>query len=544
MWGVIGLMASNDSTLPGQGPLPTGWSKFRLILKVVEIRLRFVALMAITGLGFAYWDEISARYEKWRRPAEGLHAAASAGVEFYCPMHPNVVQTDPGSCPICGMPLAKRKVGAKLVLPEGMTARVVLDTSRIIQAGIRTSEVGYAPLERTLTTVGYVAFDERRLATIASKVPGKSRVETLFADYTGKNVAAGEPLAELYNPELAQAVQELLIAKRSERGSTAPQGVAARALLGDRVDLVRLATEKLLRWGIGRDQVEAILKEGKAEVKVPILSPIGGTVVKKNVVAGQEVGEGYPMFEVADLSRVWIQAQVFENQLGLVREGQAAEATVDAFPGEVFPGVVAFIQPTVDPTTRTVEVRFDLENPGRKLRPGMFATATLKASVADSPAFLARRAKAKASPRGRLASLTADEQKICPVTNLKLGAMGDPVPSEVEGRKVWTCCDACPPKLKARPAIYLARLAPPPDDAVLSVPESAVIDTGRRQVVYVEAEPGVFEGRVVILGRRVGDRYPVLEGLAPGEKVAAAGAFLIDAESRLNPGQTSASTSP
>jgi Cu(I)/Ag(I) efflux system membrane fusion protein len=136
---------------------------------------------------------------------------------------------------------------------------------------------------------------------------------------------------------------------------------------------------------------------------------------------------------------------------------------------------------------------------------------------------------------GHTASLTVDEQKNCPVTTLKLGSMGNPIPVEVSGRKVWTCCPACPEKLKAQPAKYLARLEPPPRDTVLSVPESAVVDSGNRKLVYVEAEPGVYEGREVVLGARIGDRFPVLEGLAPGEKVAAKGAFLIDAESRLNP---------
>jgi Cu(I)/Ag(I) efflux system membrane fusion protein len=136
---------------------------------------------------------------------------------------------------------------------------------------------------------------------------------------------------------------------------------------------------------------------------------------------------------------------------------------------------------------------------------------------------------------------TVEEQKTCPVTTLKLGSMGDPVRVEIEGRKVWTCCAACPPKLKAQPAKYLPRLAAPPKDEVLNVPESAVIDTGSRKLVYVESEPGVFEGRIVVLGPRTGDRFPVLEGLAPGEKVAAAGAFLIDAESRLNGGSPPAS---
>src|SRR5262249_33305711 len=127
------------------------------------------------------------------------------------------------------------------------------------------------------------------------------------------------------------------------------------------------------------------------------------------------------------------------------------------------------------------------------------------------------------------------EQTVCPVTAAKLGTMGAPVPVEVEGRKVWICCDACASKLRAQPAKYLARLDPPPPDAVLTVPESAVIDTGASKVVYVELGPGVSEGRWVVLGPGSGDRYPVLEGLSQGEKVAAAGAFLIDAESRLNP---------
>jgi Cu(I)/Ag(I) efflux system membrane fusion protein len=122
------------------------------------------------------------------------------------------------------------------------------------------------------------------------------------------------------------------------------------------------------------------------------------------------------------------------------------------------------------------------------------------------------------------------------VTGVKLGSMGDPISVEVEGRKVWVCCAACPPKLKAEPAKYLARLDPAPKDEVLSIPESAVIDTGSKKVVYVEAEPGIYEGRVVVLGPRSGDRYPVIEGLSAGETVAAAGAFLIDAESRINPG--------
>jgi len=521
----------------------TRWRKFRLVVKVVELRLRFVALMTITGLAFAYWDTIWNRYDKWMRPVALRHVAL-AGIEYYCPMHPQVVEDEPGSCPICGMTLAKRKKGEKVTLPAGVTARVQLAPFRVKQAGIKTALVSYAPLAQTLTTVGNVTFDERRLATISSKVAGKSRVEKLHVDFTGKAVKAGEPLAELYSPELSQAVQELLTAaQRAEMDSAGAKTAVGRSLLVDRRELVRLSAEKLKRWGITQAQIDQILANGKNDFTVTILAPIGGIVIKKNVVEGQEVPESYPMFEIADLSRVWVQAQVFEHQMGLLREGQAVEATVEAYPGQTFPGRVEFIQPTLDAATRTVDVRYSLANPGLSLRPGMFATVTLKTPVAETPAFLPRMAATSHSAdRNHPHSLTVGEQKNCLVTNAKLGSMGDPIPVEVGGWKIWTCCDACPPKLKAQPVRYLARLAPPPRNEVVSIPESAVIDTGSRKIVYVETQPGVYEGREVVLGDRIGDRFPVLDGLAVGENIAAQGAFLIDAESRLNPAVSGTTT--
>ncbi len=199
----------------------TRWRKFCLIVKVVELRLRFVVLMAITGFAFAYWETIVNRYEKWMRPAAEQLAAVSE-TEFFCPMHPQVVQEEPGQCPICGMTLSRRPKGSKTALPEGVTARVELRPAR------RASR--HQDSARRVCPPGANADDGRirRIrraanARIVSKVPGTSRVETLHVNFTGEDVDAGQPLAELYSPELNQAIQELRRGQPGGAGSRRPE---------------------------------------------------------------------------------------------------------------------------------------------------------------------------------------------------------------------------------------------------------------------------------------------------------------------------------
>src|SRR5579864_1134455 len=385
---------ANDPNPPPAVVAPMArWQKFRLLVRVVELRLRFILLMAITGVVFAYWDSIWNHVDKWMRP-QASKLVARSGYEFYCAMHPNVVQDRPGSCPICGMPLTRRKRGQQEVLPEGVLARVQLAPFRIEQAGIRTAEVAFARLTETLTTVGYIVHDETRYSVIASKIKGMTRIEQLYVNYLGMPIEAGQPLAVIYSPELYVATQELLLAQRKAQESPRTQTPTGRSLLSDSKEVFEASVEKFKLWGITQTQIDDILKQGKAQYRMPILAPMSGHVTKKNVVTGQMVPEGYDLFEIADLNDVWVKAQVYEDQIPLVQVGQTVEATVAAFPGDVFPGRVAFIDPELDPATRTIGVRYDLANPGHKLRPGMFATVTLRTPMAEMPAFQARAAAA------------------------------------------------------------------------------------------------------------------------------------------------------
>ena len=356
----------------GAMPRPLRWGTFQAVLKVVELRLRFVTLMAITGLAFSNSDAIWNTYEKWHRPAVE-RPVATYGAEFFCPMHPGIVRDEPCGCPSCGMPLARRKKGLPGALPEGVLSRVQLTRGQVSMAGIRTVAATYVPLVATLTTVGEVGYDEGRRAVVASETRRSTRVDELHVDSNGVEVRAGQPLAELDNLDLAQSIRDLHLAHRSARDGSDEH--------------VRLAIDALKLYGVRQSQIDALLKRTFDDYRLPILAPIGGHVVKKNVVQGQYVEEGAVLFEIVDLGHVWIRARVFEDQLAMVRVGHAVTATIPAFPGEAFAGRVSFVAPFLDPDTRTAEVRYSVENPGL-LRIGMFVTATFHGLQAETRAVV------------------------------------------------------------------------------------------------------------------------------------------------------------
>jgi Cu(I)/Ag(I) efflux system membrane fusion protein len=504
----------------------TTWQRVKFALRAIEVRLRFIGVFVVIGLSMAYWTTIEAYWDRWTRP-DSVELVAEEGVEYYCPMHPSVVRSslEPNgavpNCPICGMPLSKRKIGAQAELPAGVLSRVQLSPERVHMAGVKTVAASYMPLMKQVRTVGYVQYDEARQSEIVSRVGGY--LERLLVDKTYVQVESGQPLAEIYSPDLYSGVQELLLAKKHGAG-----------------DLIAAARQRLKLLGVDDAEIDDALQTGADGARLLIRSPQSGQVIEKNIVEGASVEPGTVLFRVADLSTVWIEADAYEQDLPFLYEGQAIKATVDALPGRAFAGEVSLIYPELDAQTRTGRLRVTVENADFLLRPGMFATVQVETPMSDTEPFRSRAANARQTPPEADDATLIALQEVCPVTGLTLGAMGDPLKVSLDGKDVFVCCRDCEPKLREHPADYLAKLAPPPDNTVLTIPEGAVIDTGTQKIVYVEREPGVFEGVEVKLGPRTDNYYPVVSGLRPGDRVAAAGSFLLDAETRLNPAAASA----
>jgi Cu(I)/Ag(I) efflux system membrane fusion protein len=503
-----------------------GWQRAKFFLRAVEVRLRFIGLFVGIGLLMAYWGTIENYWERWTRP-DTAATAASGDTEYYCPMHPTVIR--PGlepngavpSCPICGMPLSLRKKGEVPELPEGVLTRVLLSPERVQLAGVKTVPVSYMPLEKEVRTVGYVQYDEARLSEIVTRVGGY--LENLYVDKTFEQVDEGQPLAEIYSPDLYSSMQELLLAKK--HSST---------------DLIASSRQRLKLLGVDDTEIDDALESEESAAKLVIRSPLTGQVIEKNVVQGASVEPGTVLFKIADLSTVWIEADVYERDLPFLQVGQEIEASVEGVPGKDFVGEIALIYPELNAESRTNRIRVLLENPELLLRPGMSATVFVRTPMSETEPFKTQLAKVNEKPDPSDDAALIAFQKICPVTGSKLGSMGNPIKLVVNDQPVFICCSSCQKLLQENPDEYLAKLAAPPADAVLSVPEQAVIDTGSQKVVYVEREPGMFEGVEVKLGPRTGGYYPVISGLTAADKIAAAGSFLLDAETRLNPAAASA----
>ncbi|HKB02705.1 MAG TPA: efflux RND transporter periplasmic adaptor subunit [Gemmataceae bacterium] len=454
-------MTSKDST-----PVPHGFlGRAGFWVRFLFARLRFLIVLGLIGLAIVKWDYLVAAYEKHVRPADHDHAAGD--VEYFCPMHPTVVRdTNKEKCPICFMPLSRRMKGEPTddTLPAGTVARVQLTPYKVVVAGVQAVPVGFHPLHKEITTVGTIEFDERTLRNVSARFKG--RIDQLFVNQTGQWVRKGDPLASLYGQDVVVTVQNLLDARQANDAN-----------------LEKTARDRLKLWGIDDEQVADILKAGKPVTHLTVRSPIDGHVLKKYAREGQYVDEGGPLYDIADLSTVWVQAWLYEDDLPFLPKGHdpktgaplkplPVSATARGLPGQTFDGMLSFVFPHVDPETRTLTVRFNVDNPDHELRPGMTTTVRLRIGPDGLKDVLG----------GRL---------------------------RIENGQV------------------------------LAVPEASVIDTGTQKVVYREEVPNTFDGVIVELGPRLtgpgGAYFPVLKGLEPGDRVVTVGSFLIDAETRLNP---------
>jgi Cu(I)/Ag(I) efflux system membrane fusion protein len=253
--------------------------------------------------------------------------------------------------------------------------------------GVTFATVARGTLSRTVRTVGSVTYDETRLTAVSPKTEGW--VEELFVDFTGAPVEAGQPLLEIYSPDLVSAQEELLLARDMLRRSTESGGMRAQENARQLLDAAR---RRLAYWDIPEDQIRAVEEGGEISRTLTLRAPSGGIVVEKDVVAGAHIDPGKDIFRFADLSRVWLEVEVFEKDISLVDVGTHGMVSFEAYPGEMFHGNVTYVYPTVSPDSRTGTVRLELRNPGLKIRPGMFAEVELHLADAEETLLIPRSA--------------------------------------------------------------------------------------------------------------------------------------------------------
>jgi len=391
--------------------------------KIVSQILLVLVAAAIGGAGAWYW---LARGAGHAPPAGGKGGAAeSVKRQYTCSMHPFIISDQPGNCTICGMTLVpvrpdsaasagsggektekkikywvapmdpnyrrdkpgKSPMGMDLVPvyedAGGEEGTIRVDPNTIQSIGVRTAAVTTGELKKTIRTVGRVAYDESRIASVNSKVTGW--IEKLHVDTTGREVRKGEPLIDIYAPDLVSAQQEYLIARghlEKVQGSPFPDvAKSAREMLDS-------ARKRLDYWDIDDAQVEKLERTGEVRKTLTLYSPFHGVVMSKTAFDGARVMAGMELFRIADISRVWVQADVYEYELPWVKTGTPATVTLDYLPGRKFHGKVSYVYPYLDGKTRTATARIELVNPGIQLKPDMFAHVELAPRVAGKTVLI------------------------------------------------------------------------------------------------------------------------------------------------------------
>ncbi|MDD2900175.1 MAG: efflux RND transporter periplasmic adaptor subunit [Desulfuromonadaceae bacterium] len=419
-----------------------------------KIVIPLVILIAVSSAAVGWL------YQKgWFKDDGGGHSRLEHKVQLWtCSMHPFIIKDKPGTCPVCGMELIKKLDGTPgdggAQTPEqkqqaDMIGHVSLSPTQRVMANVATLAAKSGTLNKEINAVGIVQFDQSRQAKVTAWIAG--RIDHLNVDTVGALVSKDKPVAEVYSPDLVATQQEYLLAVKS-REQLKNSSIPSIAQNGE--GLVASSRQRLLLFGVKESQIAELEKSRKANIRLPIYTPISGIVIEKMVQQGQYVNVGDVLFNVADLSRVWVEIDVFENEVPFVRVGQQVEIHSAIEHGAAFTGRISFIYPFHDPKTHTVKARVEMANRNFQLKPDMFVNAIIRVPL-------------------------------------------------VKG---------------------------------IILPTTAVIDTGKRQVVWIETAPGMFEPRDVQVGERVEDKVQILSGIKTGDKVAVSGGYLIDSESQLRGG--------
>ena len=303
---------------------------------------------------------------------EGDPSAAATGDEiahYTCSMHPSVRNAEPGICPICAMalmPVFQREIAS---------GEIVLDTARRQQIGVTTARAELRPLAVRVRAVGAVTYDESGLTDVTLKVGGW--IDELYADRLGQRVNEGEPLFTFYSLELFEAQQKYVEALENLENARKLRSPLIADLL------IETRRQRLRLLDLGPDQLERLEERGLPVERVPILAPASGHVIEKNVVAGAAVSPRVRLLRIADLDRVWVEAEVYESELGLLAVGDPATVTLRHLPGRSFTGRIGFVYPWLDDATRTGRVRIELPNPGLALKPEMYAEVVFEPALGE-----------------------------------------------------------------------------------------------------------------------------------------------------------------
>jgi len=411
--------------------------------RVLAIGAGLVALAAAAGLGYGIGHQQRDTAPSAAAGTQSASGAARKILYYRNPMGLPDTSPTPKKDPM-GMDYVPVYEGDDDT--AGDSHALKLSQEKIQKLGVRTVEAKTQALTRTIRALGRIEVDERRVATVSPKFDGW--VERLHVNVTGQPVVRGQALFDVYSPELVSAQREYSIASKGNEALKDADGAARDGMRS----LADASLARLRNWDISEAQIKELAQQGDSRRTLSFRSPVNGIVMEKKAVQGMRFAAGDALYQIADLSSVWVIADVNEQDVGLIAPGQKARITINAYPGTAFEGAITYVYPTLNAETRTVPVRVELANPGGQLKPGLFASLELAAA---------------------------------------------------------------------------------PRATAVTVPLSAVIDSGARQIVLVQVAEGRFEPRVVKLGARSDSEVELLDGVKAGESVVTSANFLIDAESNL-----------